>query len=114
METRLPFLDYRLVEFAFSLPLKHKIRDGWTKHLVRRYLERHGATMVAWRKIKLGFNAPQSDWTQSLVREHGGKIQAHPFADTLLKPGIEIDRLPVQQQWDVFVCLQLAGQYDWK
>lgn len=114
METRLPFLDYRLVEFAFSLPLKHKIRDGWTKHLVRRYLERHGATVVAWRKNKLGFDAPQSDWTQSLVRGHGGKLQAHPFAETLLKPGIEIDRLPVQQQWDVFVCLQLAGQYDWK
>ena len=39
IETRLPFLDYRLVEFCISIPAAHKIHDGWTKYVLRRAME---------------------------------------------------------------------------
>jgi asparagine synthase (glutamine-hydrolysing) len=36
IETRLPFLDYRLVEFALSVPAEFKIKNGWTKNITRQ------------------------------------------------------------------------------
>ena len=51
IETRLPFLDYRLMEAAASLPLDHKLRDGWTKYVVRKAAEPHLPPEVTWREV---------------------------------------------------------------
>ena len=39
LESRLPFLDYRVVQMVFSLPLDYRIRNGWSKWIMRRSLE---------------------------------------------------------------------------
>jgi asparagine synthase (glutamine-hydrolysing) len=62
IETRLPFLDYRLVEAAVSLPADYKIRDGWTKYILRRVAQKLLPDDVAWRRNKLGFEAPERIW----------------------------------------------------
>lgn len=62
IETRLPFLDYRLVEMSVSLPLKVKIRDGWTKYILRKSIEDKLPESVVWRKNKFGFEAPDKIW----------------------------------------------------
>lgn len=113
METRLPFLDYRIVEFAYKLPLKYKIRNGWTKYLSRSYLARHLPKTIVWRKNKLGFNAPQTQWTEDLVRERGGHLQTIPFAEGLLSRGTILNNLPTRQKWDVYNTLQLADLLNW-
>ncbi len=113
METRLPFLDYRMVEFAYKLPLKYKIRNGWTKYLSRSYLARHLPKTITWRKNKLGFNAPQAQWTEDLVRERGGHLQAIPFAEGLLSRDTILNNLPMRQKWDVYNTLQLADLLNW-
>ena len=62
IEARLPFLDYRLVEFAFLLPNEFKLRDGWTKYILRRGMENRLPDLIVKRKDKLGFITPEDAW----------------------------------------------------
>ena len=62
IETRLPFLDFRLVELSLSLNNDYKIKEGWTKYLLRRAVENKLPSEVAWRKNKFGFEAPVRTW----------------------------------------------------
>jgi asparagine synthase (glutamine-hydrolysing) len=62
IETRLPFLDYRLVEHAVSLALSLKMRDGWTKWPLRQALSNILPPEIAWRRRKIGFAAPTDLW----------------------------------------------------
>jgi len=62
VEVRQPFLDHRVVEFSFSLPYDAKIRDGWTKALLRRALHDTLPPRVRDRRSKFGFAAPLREW----------------------------------------------------
>src|SRR4030095_8345133 len=62
VEARLPFLDYRLVSLAFSLPGEWKLRGGWNKYLVREALKGVIAEPVRTRTDKMGFPTPSKDW----------------------------------------------------
>jgi len=61
VETRVPFLDHELVEFAFSLPSSLKIRKGEGKYLLKKYLARHFSPTFVYRK-KMGFPNPIFEW----------------------------------------------------
>lgn len=64
VEVRLPFLSHTLVEFLFTLPPHVKIKDGWTKWLLRKASEPLLPAEVVWRKDKVGFDTPQKNWMQ--------------------------------------------------
>lgn len=72
LESRVPFLDYRLVEFIFSLPSKYKINRGWTKYILRKSMKGVLPEKIRCRKDKMGFVTPQDIWLkeiESYVRE---------------------------------------------
>lgn len=60
IESRLPFLDYRLVEYVASLPTVYKIDRGWTKKILRDSMEIL-PNDVRYRKDKMGFVAPDKE-----------------------------------------------------
>jgi asparagine synthase (glutamine-hydrolysing) len=62
IELRSPFLDHRLVELAFELPVTYLIRDGWLKWIVRYAMQDRLPASVVWRKRKMGFPFPLSSW----------------------------------------------------
>ena len=62
IEPRAPFLDYRVVDFAFSLPPEYLIRDGWHKWILRKALGGLLPPEVLWRRTKMGFPFPIADW----------------------------------------------------
>ena len=64
VEIRAPFLDYRLVEFCGNLPLRHKVRNGYTKYILRKTMNRHLPAEITWRKHKIGINAPLDLWME--------------------------------------------------
>jgi len=64
-EVRLPFLNHELVEFVFSLPSRFKIREGWTKWLLRQSMKEKLPPEIVWRKDKIGFEPPQKQWMQN-------------------------------------------------
>ncbi|MGA2813044.1 MAG: asparagine synthase (glutamine-hydrolyzing) [Candidatus Acidiferrum sp.] len=72
VESRLPFLDYRLAEFAVNCPMSLKLRDGWSKWILREALKGSLPEKIRLRKTKLGFNPPESQWMlQGLQNGHG-------------------------------------------
>lgn len=62
IESRVPFLDYRIVEFAIALDGKYKIRNQWTKWIVRKACKEYLPKEIAKRKNKMGFPAPFARW----------------------------------------------------
>jgi asparagine synthase (glutamine-hydrolysing) len=62
IEARVPFLDHRIVELAFSLPAHLKIRGSWTKWVLRRAVEHMLPKEVAWRRSKMGYPTPFARW----------------------------------------------------
>lgn len=70
VEARLPFLDYRLVEFLASCPLNQKMRDGWTKYVMRSAMKDVLPEKIRLRKSKLGFTTPESSWLKNELDEH--------------------------------------------
>lgn len=62
IESRFPFLDHRLVEFAFSLPDTFKINNGATKFVLRESMKSILPECVRLRRQKLGLPAPEREW----------------------------------------------------
>lgn len=68
IEARVPMLDYELAQFAVNCPPSLKLRDGWTKWILRRALRGVLPELVRLRKSKLGFSTPQGQWLREDVR----------------------------------------------
>lgn len=64
IESRVPFLDYRLVEFIFSLPTEYKINTGITKRILRNGLNGILPDKIKNRMSKLGFATPEEVWVK--------------------------------------------------
>jgi asparagine synthase (glutamine-hydrolysing) len=88
IETRLPFLDYRLVEFCIAIPLKFKIFDGWTKYILRRNLFGILPKEIIWRKNKIGFEPPTS-W----ISMYSSEMFIEVINSNLLKHYCDMDKL---------------------
>lgn len=96
LETRVPMLDHRVVEFAWGLPLEMKIRDGRTKWILREILHRHVPRELIERP-KSGFavpidawlRGPLRDWAESLLNEsalgRSGLLRSEPIRERWLE-----------------------------
>ena len=69
IESRVPFLDHRVVELALALPDQVKIQNGWTKNVLRELVEERLPTSIVRRKDKLGFVTPQAEWKTKVLPE---------------------------------------------
>jgi asparagine synthase (glutamine-hydrolysing) len=88
-EVRLPFLDHELVEFVFSLPSHFKIREGWTKWILRKSMESALPNQTTWRSKKVGLEPPQLSWmslptVQAMIHESKDKL----VREKILKPEV--------------------------
>ena len=66
IESRGPFLDYRVVEFALSLPSSLKYKDGFSKYILRKTFENIVDKNIIWNKEKKGFPVPQNKWCNNV------------------------------------------------
>lgn len=104
LESRTPLLDYRLVEFAFRLPLSLKYRDGRGKWVLRELLRGY----VPYRLIdrpKAGFAVPVASWLRGPLRDWAEEL----LDETRLRNGGIIDPRPVRRKWEE----HLAGARNW-
>jgi len=69
IESRVPFLDHKLVETCLALPIDQKINNGWTKSILRKINVNKLPSRIIWRKDKMGFLTPQQEWKNDLKTE---------------------------------------------
>jgi len=74
IEARIPFLDHRLVEFVFSLPLDQIIKDGMTKVILREAMTGILPRRVRERVDKIGFGTPEDIWYRTTMKDWIGGI----------------------------------------
>jgi asparagine synthase (glutamine-hydrolysing) len=94
LETRVPLLDPRLIEFAWRLPLHHKVRDGQGKWLLRQVLYRHVPRELVERP-KMGFGVPLEHWLRGPLRDWAESLLAPA---TLSADGL-LDPAPTRELW---------------
>lgn len=92
IEARLPFLDYRLVEKSIALAPHFKMRDGWTKWILRQAMSEVLPRDIAWRRNKIGFDAPTDLW----LARHLNIMKEKVRQSALIKRFCHLDRLMQQ------------------
>lgn len=104
LETRVPLLDHRVLEFAWTLPLSMKVRGDQSKWLLRQVLYRHVPKALIERP-KMGFGIPLDVWLRGPLKT---------WAEGLLEPArLEREAYfqsgPIQEKWRE----HLAGKRNW-
>jgi asparagine synthase (glutamine-hydrolysing) len=104
LEARAPLLDYKVIEYAWSLPPTMKMRGGEGKHILRTLLKRYVPADLVERP-KQGFGIPQAQWLRGPLREW-----AQEFLDEgrLAREGY-FDPAPITRKWRE----HLSGRKDW-
>ena len=103
LEARVPLLDHRVVEFAWRLPRRTKIRGGTSKWLLRQILYRHVPQTLIERP-KMGFGVPLGEWLRGPLRDWAENLLD---AKRMRETGL-LDTDLVRQTWEK----HLSGLYN--
>jgi len=97
-EVRLPFLDHRLVEFLYAIPMEQKLRGSTTKIILRNAIKSIVPEEIRNRKDKLGFAAPEVSWLRGPLRKWTEEI----FSSSEFREREWLDPTMVDNVWKRF------------
>ncbi len=103
IETRLPFLDYKLLETSLSTNNNLKINNGWTKYILRKITDNILPKEIVWRKNKIGFEAPTKDWLNSISKEMQESINKSEILKKIINFDVfKYENLDNKAKWKLF------------
>lgn len=105
LEVRVPLLDHRLVEFAWTLPLSLKIRGGQGKWILRQVVNKYVPENLVDRP-KAGFAVPLHQWLRGPLREWAESL----LDDRKLRHEGFFDPGQIRQKWEE----HLSGKRNWQ
>ncbi len=105
LESRIPLLDHRLVEFAWRVPPSMKIRNGQGKWILRQVLYKYVPKNLIERP-KTGFGVPIDIWLRGPLREWAEEL----LDEKKLREEGFFDPFPIREKWDE----HLSGKHNWQ
>lgn len=105
LEARVPLLDHRVVEYAWTLPPDRLLQGNQGKKLLRQVLYKYVPREMVERP-KTGFGMPVGDWLRGPLRDWAEDL----LADTKLRQDGLIDPTPVRLRWQE----HLSGKRNWQ
>jgi len=106
LEARLPLLDHRVVELAWSLALGLKLRNGSGKWVLRRVLDRYVPSRLVDRP-KRGFHLPITDWLRGPLRDWGEAL----LDERRLREGGVFEPGPIRRLWSQHQTRETGWDY---
>lgn len=105
LESRAPFLDHRIVELAWRMPLSLKLRDNTGKWLLRQVLYRYVPKELVERP-KMGFSVPIDSWLRGPLKEWAESL----LNESRLKTEGFLNPAPIREKW----IEHLSGKRNWQ
>jgi asparagine synthase (glutamine-hydrolysing) len=107
LEGRVPLLDHRVIEFAWRLPLRYRMRGGVGKWLLRQLVYRYVPRELVERP-KMGFGVPISAWLRGPLRDWAEAL----LEETRLGREGMLDPHPIRTKWTEHVAARTRWDYD--
>ena len=79
IESRPPFLDHKLVEYIFSLPIDQKIKFGWNRYVYRNAMKQVLPKQIRKRRSKIGFTNPELEWFRAYADRYREVFASESF-----------------------------------
>lgn len=110
VEARLPHLSNLMIDVALDMPLDQKVNGGWSKYILREYINGRVPDEVTWNKVKRGFDVPQEFWIKHLKQQLTDWVDHLPDDGPMKKNNLRKDILENQGNkflWPVLSAVAL-------
>ncbi|HYA42909.1 MAG TPA: asparagine synthase (glutamine-hydrolyzing) [Syntrophobacteraceae bacterium] len=105
-EIRLPFLDYRIMDFLVPLAMERKLNKGWTKFILRKAMEPFLPPDIVWRKDKQGFLNPEAEWLKKYFRT---QVEEYFSPESMIFKKHLVNRRNLLRKYEIY-CSQKDGK----
>jgi asparagine synthase (glutamine-hydrolysing) len=107
VEVRLPFLQHELVQFVFSLPNHYKIKNGFTKNILRKAIDKKLPNVVVWNKNNIGYETPQEEWLKNtFFKEKINVAKQKLIANGILQKSTSNAKTITEQDWRMLLAVE--------
>lgn len=111
IEARVPFLDHQLVETCYGISSTLKIRDGWTKHILRVAMHGLVSQKILWRRNKLGFEAPTASWIKAVSGAMELAISQSRLLEKMCQNRLDFKKIDRATFWKLYSIAKWEAAY---
>ena len=115
IETRVPFVDHRNIETALSIDSELKIKNGWSKYILRKIMDKIMPDSLVWRKDKIGFELDEDHFFKTIEKEFFELLIESEIAKKLLNKNqnvYSLSRLSTRHKWRLYNLIKWEKEFN--